>query len=93
MRSDKTFLSRVGSLSGTISGFHLGDEIDLRGVTFNPEGREVLDTFVEIETGKGADALDRRPNSPRRSPPLGNRDWFESLAVNNGRAMEKQSHP
>jgi DNA invertase Pin-like site-specific DNA recombinase len=25
------------------------------------EGREVVDTFVEIETGKGADALDRRP--------------------------------
>jgi DNA invertase Pin-like site-specific DNA recombinase len=25
------------------------------------EGHEVIDTFVEIETGKGADALDRRP--------------------------------
>jgi Resolvase, N terminal domain len=25
------------------------------------EGREVLNTFVEVETGKGADALDRRP--------------------------------
>jgi DNA invertase Pin-like site-specific DNA recombinase len=25
------------------------------------EGREVVGTFVEIETGKGADALDRRP--------------------------------
>jgi DNA invertase Pin-like site-specific DNA recombinase len=25
------------------------------------EGREVLNTFVEIETGKGADAFDRRP--------------------------------
>src|SRR5580704_10695561 len=25
------------------------------------EGREVIGTFVEVETGKGADALDRRP--------------------------------
>src|SRR5215471_6985725 len=25
------------------------------------EGRRVVDTFTEIETGKGADALDRRP--------------------------------
>jgi DNA invertase Pin-like site-specific DNA recombinase len=25
------------------------------------EGREVLAEFVEVETGKGADALDRRP--------------------------------
>ena len=25
------------------------------------EGREVLDEFVEQETGKGSDALDRRP--------------------------------
>jgi hypothetical protein len=26
-----------------------------------PQGREVLAEFVEVETGKGADALDRRP--------------------------------
>jgi DNA invertase Pin-like site-specific DNA recombinase len=25
------------------------------------EGREVVDEFIEVETGKGADALDRRP--------------------------------
>jgi DNA invertase Pin-like site-specific DNA recombinase len=25
------------------------------------EGREVIDSFEEVETGKGADALDRRP--------------------------------
>src|SRR5262249_59520706 len=25
------------------------------------EGRRVIETFTEVETGKGADALDRRP--------------------------------
>ncbi len=33
------------------------------------EGMEIGDAFTEIETGKGADALERRPNSPQRAVP------------------------
>src|SRR5262245_15511858 len=37
------------------------------------DGFELVRVFIEVETGKGADALDRRPqlfSSPQRRPPL-----------------------
>jgi hypothetical protein len=38
------------------------------------EGFAVSDTFTEIETGKGADALDRRPKLRRSPPDQGRKD-------------------
>jgi hypothetical protein len=32
------------------------------------EGFQIAAEFVEVETGKGSDALERRPSSPKRSP-------------------------
>ena len=47
------------------------------------EGLEVLTEFVEVETGKGTDALDRRPR-PRRWQGRGGRRhpwWWPSCAA------------
>ena len=49
------------------------------------EGREVLDEFVEVETGKGSDALDRRPKLAEalaKAPEgEGSRSWWRSSAA------------
>jgi DNA invertase Pin-like site-specific DNA recombinase len=54
-----SFARQTGQPCGTCHGLEAQREAIARFAA--AEGREVLDTFVEVETGKGADALDRRP--------------------------------
>jgi Resolvase, N terminal domain len=45
------------------------------------EGCEAVGEYVEVETGKGADALDRRPSLPPPWPPPARRrrpSWWRS---------------
>jgi autotransporter passenger strand-loop-strand repeat protein len=48
-------LDTSSHLSGTISGFHLGDEIDLRGLAFSSSGS----ALTWKQTTSGANASDR----------------------------------
>jgi DNA invertase Pin-like site-specific DNA recombinase len=52
---------RVSTARQGKSGLGVAAQRDAIARFAEAEGREVIDTFVEIETGKGADALDRRP--------------------------------
>jgi DNA invertase Pin-like site-specific DNA recombinase len=52
---------RVSTAQQGKSGHGLAAQRDAIARFAAAEGREVLATFVEVETGKGADALDRRP--------------------------------
>jgi DNA invertase Pin-like site-specific DNA recombinase len=52
---------RVSTAQQSKSGLGLDAQREAIARFATAEGREVLDTFVEVETGKGADALDRRP--------------------------------
>jgi DNA invertase Pin-like site-specific DNA recombinase len=52
---------RVSTAQQGKSGLGLAAQQDAITRFASAEGREVLASFVEVETGKGADALDRRP--------------------------------
>jgi DNA invertase Pin-like site-specific DNA recombinase len=52
---------RVSTAQQGKSGLGLAAQRDAIARFAEAEGREVIDTFVEVETGKGADALHRRP--------------------------------
>jgi DNA invertase Pin-like site-specific DNA recombinase len=52
---------RVSTLQQGRSGLGLEAQREAIARFAAAEGREVIGTFVEVETGKGADALDRRP--------------------------------
>jgi DNA invertase Pin-like site-specific DNA recombinase len=52
---------RVSTARQGKSGLGVAAQRDAIARFAEAEGREVIDTFVEIETGKCADALDRRP--------------------------------
>jgi DNA invertase Pin-like site-specific DNA recombinase len=52
---------RVSTAQQSKSGLGLAAQQEAITRFASAEGREVLASFVEVETGKGADALDRRP--------------------------------
>jgi len=52
---------RVSTLGQARSGLGLEAQLDAIEAFARAEGFEIVGTFTEVETGKGADALDRRP--------------------------------